>query len=394
MKLSYMFLGFVRVAAKDENISSLLNLCMYYCIPYSNINNADDGATSFDFYWSDAKKLLNECGKRGIEVEVIKKSGLPVFFNRYRYRHGLLAGFICAVIMIYMSGRFVWDVRVEGNENLSVAQVKEILRTHGLDIGTYIPSVNIDRLQNGLLMESEQISWISVNIMGNVANVQIREKKSVRENESTTKFANLVAKKSGIIEQVQVYRGNIMVRAGDYVNEGGLLVSGLYDSERTGFRYTRASGSVMARTVSEYTVEIPFEYEEKEYTGRVNYEKTLNFFGYSLNILKKCRNDIQFYDTINKVDNCSFPDGTKTPLEISTVSYHEYKYVKKNRTLTEAQNLAYFNLSQLIEQNGDAMIIRKTVTSEQDDNCFRLRCILVCIEDIARVSEFEVDLSE
>ena len=73
---------------------------------------------------------------------------------------------------------------------------------------------------------------------------------------------------------------------------------------------------------------------------------------------------------------------------------HEYRYVTKQRTYEEAERLAYYELSQLIADEGDVMVIRKIITPEAGDDFFRLHCIVVCIENIAKVSEFEVDLSQ
>ena len=99
---------------------------------------------------------------------------------------------------------------------------------------------------------------MSINIIGTHAEVQIREyEESKKEQETGVLGANIVAGKSGLVEDVRVYQGNVVVSSGMYVEKGDLLVSGLYDSERVGFRYTRASGEVMARTTSEILIEIP-----------------------------------------------------------------------------------------------------------------------------------------
>ena len=395
MNISYKLLGAVEISAYDDNIIALLNLCMYCGIPYTDFKNMPDGSIRLIFKLSDSKKVFSECRKRGIEINAVKKIGLPPFLYKYRRRYGLVLGMLIAVAITVLSQQYIWDIRITGNETMTSSEVGSLLEQYGLKVGTYIPKLNTDKLENKLLINSEKISWISVNITGNVAQVQIRENKSADKNEElNNKFANLVAEKSGIIQQVQIFRGNIRVKAGDYVNEGDLLVSGLYDSDRVGFRYTRASGIVMAKTVNEYVVEIPLEYEEKEYTGNVNFEKYLNFFGYSFNISKNCRNDMMFYDTISTVENCSFPDGTQTPIEIQTIQQHEYRYVTKQRTYEEAERLAYYKLSQLIADEGDVMVIRKIITPEAGDDFFRLHCIVVCIENIAKVSEFEVDLSQ
>jgi hypothetical protein len=185
------------------------------------------------------------------------------------------------------------------------------------------------------------------------------------------------------------------VSSGKFVEKGDLLVSGLFDSNRVGFRYTRASGQVLARTTSEFFIEIPYEYEGIVYTGEEYYDKYLNFFNFSIKISKNYGKEGALYDKIDIVENCSFPDGVPTPFEIQTVRYLEYENKVLTRSVDEAENLAYFELARRLgELAEDSVIIRKTVTPSIRDDRFSLYCVIVAIEDIASVSEFEVELSE
>jgi similar to stage IV sporulation protein len=239
-------------------------------------------------------------------------------------------------------------------------------------------------------MRSDTLSWISVNIIGTVANVEVRERETKAPDEPT-RPANLVAKKSGIIEEVRIYRGNVIVGAGQYVKEGELLVSGLFDSVQEGFRYTRASGKVYARTVEEFCIEIPYEYETKRYTGVEYCEKILNFFDFSMNISKKYGNEDILCDKINIVENYNLFGRVQTPFAVETVKYLEYETVFETRSAEAAEELAYFELDKkLSEMSEDSTLLKKTVTPLIRDDRFILHCVIVLIEDIAEVSEFDV----
>ena len=286
MNLSYYILGSVTVAADYDNVTAFLNLCMHLSIPYSDFRSYPDRVTVV-FRLSEFKRFEREAAAREICYTVEKKSGLPIFLGKYKYRFGIWFGILCAAALVLASHLFIWDIEVTGNESVTSSEVRELLRDQGFRVGSFIPRANTDRIENRILMESERISWISVNIIGTVANVEIREQDSKNEDEPT-RPANLIAKKSGIIEEVRILNGNVVVGAGKYVNEGELLVSGLFDSVQEGFRYTRASGQVFARTVEEFYIEIPYEYETKRYTGLEYCEKILNFFDFSMNISKKC----------------------------------------------------------------------------------------------------------
>ncbi len=392
MNISYLLLGYVDVAVDYENITPLLNVCMYHGIPYTDFCAHGDNVT-MRFRIFAYKKLKKETEARGIYFTVIKKRGLPFYLEKYKKRAGLYFGIVLASVLVIVSHQFIWDIDVTGNQSMTSGEVREILKEHGFSVGSFIQHVNTDKIENRILIDSDTISWISINISGTVAEVQIRERELPRTEDVITKPANLVASKSGIIEEVRLFRGKAMVGAGKYVKKGELLVSGLYDSAQVGFRYTRASGEVYAKTVEEFYIEIPYEYEGKRYTGNEYCDKYLNFFDFSMNISKKSGKEGSLYDKIDIVENYSLFGGVHTPIAIKTERYLEYETVSMTRDREAAEELAYARLeAKLAELSEDTVLIKKSVTPYTREDRFMLRCTVVLIENIAEVSEFEVEL--
>ena len=394
MNISYYTLGAVRISADYRNSTSLLNLCMYLDIPYSCFKAEPDRVTMCLRLFS-YKKLEREAKKRNIEYRVEKKFGIPVFFLRYKYRFGLYLGVLLSVLTVIAAHSFVWDIEVTGNQRLTTAEVREMLKQHGFGVGSYIRKVDTDVIENQILIDSDTVSWIAINISGTTANVELREREISQNQSVSLRPANIVAKKSGIVEEVRIYRGNCVVGSGQYVEKGDLLVSGLYDSVQVGFRYTRASGVVLARTVEEFFIEIPFEYDGKRYTGEEYCDKYLNFFDYSINIYKNSGKNESVYDKISIMEDCVLPMGIRTPFSVKSEKYLIYETVTMTRTPEEAEQLAYFELeSRLAEIAEGATLVKKTVTPYMRDDRFMLRCVTVIIEDIAEVSEFDVTFGE
>ena len=394
MNLSYFFLGTVTVSVDYDNITPLLNICMQKSIPYSGFRALRDKVV-LRLRISEFNKLKTEADARGISYTVEKRSGLPFILGKYKYRAGLMLGLVLSAVLVFASHQFVWDIRVTGNEQMTSSEIIAILEGYGFSVGSYIPSANTDRLENKILIDSDKISWLSINIVGTVANVEVREREVAQSQSTATSPANLVAKKSGIIEEVRVFRGKVVVGAGKYVEKGELLVSGLYDSTREGFRYTRASGQIYARTVEEFYIEIPYKYEGKAYTGEIYCNKYLNFFDFSMNISKKSGNEGVFYDKIDIVEDCSIFGVIDTPFSVKTERYLEYKTVSLTRTPKEAEELAYFSLEERLAMLAeDTVLIKKTVTPMVREDRFILHCVIVLIEDIAKTVEFEVEMGE
>ncbi len=394
MNLSYFVLGYVTVSVDYDNITPLLNLCMYHCIPYSDFTTYVD-CVKMRLRISAFKKMSSLADARGVKYTVENKKGIPFIFERYKYRFGILAGLLAATALIISSYMFVWDIDITGNTTMTSMEIRELLREHGFSTGAYIPAVNTDKIENQILIETEKISWMSINIIGTVAHVEIREYEDPKTAETSSRPANLIAAKSGLVEEVRIWRGQVVTAAGKYVNKGELLVSGLYDSTQVGFRYTRASGEVLARTVNEFYIEIPLEYEENVYTGGEYCDKYLNFFDYSINISKKCGKEGALYDKISVIDNFTLPGGAQTPFSLTQVKYLEYERVKSRRTSKEAEELAYFELEQkLSELADDTVLISKRITPSLSNDRYSLYCVVVLIENIAQTSEFDIDFNE
>ena len=393
MNITYFCLGYAEVFAEGECALDLINLCMKYHLPYGKTQQSESGVT-FLFRLGRLKALKALCAREGIEISVGKVGGLPIWLNARRHRYGLMLGVISALFLVIFMQNFIWRIDVVGNKSITTEEILNMLDEYGLFEGSYIPKLNTDKIQNRVLIDSDKISWISVNINGNIASVEVREISGATQDTDSNSPANLVASKAGQIVQVQLLSGNVVVAGGDFVQAGDLLVSGIFDSKTEGYRVTRAEGRVYAQTSEEFYIKIPYEYEEKVYTGDEYCDEYLNFFDFSIKISKNSGKTYVLYDKISIVDSYSFLDGGRLPLSKTTHKYLEYEKQTATRTTVQAEELAYFELSQRLgELSGDAILVRKVIMPEIHDDFFALRCVIVCIENIAQTVEFDVDIT-
>ncbi|MBQ9132152.1 MAG: sporulation protein YqfD, partial [Clostridia bacterium] len=299
-------------------------------------------------------------------------------------------GSALALALVVLSQQFVWDIRVTGNVDMTRAQVLEELRNCGFSVGSYLPDVQASGLENRVLLSSDRIAWISVNLEGTVANVQIVERTAPPAEESH-KPANLIAAADGQIELVELYRGNPVVKMGQAVRQGDLLVSGLYDSQTLGYRYTRAAGKVLARTERSYRVEIPLVYEEKVYQEAEYGEILLNFFDFSIKIYKSTGNWGASCDIIEKEKGFDLFFGSTLPLSLTVVEELPYTVQSATRTPEQAARLAYAELErELATLSASAQLLEKRMTATLTEDALILDCVVKCMEDIALQVEFEI----
>ena len=387
----YLFMvGQNKLAFDEADAVKILNICMKYRIVYKAPEIDQKGrftlwCTTFMSY-----ALLRECERLGISGSICHRSGLPSMIDRYKSRIGLFLGMIFAFIVILISDDYVWDIRVSGNESVTYTELVNALSECGLRVGSRISELDVDAIETKTLLECKRISWITINLQGTYANVQIRETLESVEEEGGVKPSNLVAARDGQIDRLELFSGNAVVRHGDVVRKGDILVSGVWDSNHYGMFITRSFGKVFARTKREFRVEIPFEYLQKIAKESKTVEKYLIFFSKEIKVFENAGKIGSSCDTIESIENLRFFNGDRLPVGVRTVRRISYETETLKHSEDEAMELAYYKLRELLESElMGAELLKKSVSYEITDTAYVLYCTVECIEDIAVMQEFE-----
>lgn len=379
------FCGRCVVSTSKNNASKLINICMKNKSTYRNPHFIDENFI-IECDTRTLKKLKAACEKRRIEVHILSLNGLPYIFSKYRKRIGLFAGGILSVLLVLVSLNVVWRIEISGNDELGTREIEELLAENGFALGTFISHADLTFIENGVMQSEKRIAWLSININGTVANVEVRETR--KKSESSRTPTDLVAVRDGKIERIEAYNGNCLVKVGDVVHAGDVLVSGVYQNEKGDYRVTRAEGDIFARTVREFSLEVPFENIQKVSTGRCFNEFYINFFKKSLKVFANTGNLPSTCDIIYKTANIGFSQLPKIPVGYEKITYSEYKFEPVLLDETEAMNRAFDMLEEELERiSPEAELIQKDIDFEITDSGYILKCRLVCIENIATVRE-------
>jgi similar to stage IV sporulation protein len=86
-----------------------------------------------------------------IDVEVVREVGLPHLLHRYRHRPGILAGLLLFIATLCISSMFIWNVEIEGAENIPEEEIIGKLEELGCGVGSFIPSIDFYALCNRYL---------------------------------------------------------------------------------------------------------------------------------------------------------------------------------------------------------------------------------------------------
>lgn len=229
------------------------------------------------FLWQrrTVKKVLLE---HAIIVHDSRLCGLPAFFYRYRARVGAFVGAVFAVVLTVLSSRFIWQINVVGNTNMTDEEVLSVLESEGVFEGAYVGNIDPLSAANRCILASDEIAWMSVNIVGNCVEVVVLEHQDKEIEENDPMPSNVVAKKSGLVKRIELESGVAVVKEGSMVSEGQLLISGVNQLRNESYIYQPAKGKVFVETIGEITVEESILSQKKVYSGDVFKTTSYIFF--------------------------------------------------------------------------------------------------------------------
>ncbi|MBE6717872.1 MAG: hypothetical protein E7574_01265 [Ruminococcaceae bacterium] len=383
--LNYLF-GIVEVEISDKDTEKALNLLHVNKISAEKMKRSNSEYFSFTVRYSKQNKVVSLLDKSGIKVYSIRGKGLPFFLKKYKKRYGLFVGVLFFCAMLWSSKLFVWDITFSGNENIPDSVVEEQLIDVGFGVGSFIPKVNFYKLCNEFLISTEDFSFVSVNMEGTTAKVELRERKVKEENEEF-EASNLVAKYSGQIESMTVYSGASVVEKEAVVKEGDLLVSGFLE-KKYGFEIVRSTGSVYAYVTRKFEVEIPFEKNVKIYTGENQKDISVTFFGKKFGVFSDVDKSLKTYDTFTDRERLVLFDMVRLPLIMTKNIHKGYIYDTVILSEAEAKNEAEREMTRILaEELVDSEVLERKTKEEIGENSYKLICEIYCITDIALEKE-------
>lgn len=330
--------GQVRVRVECRFPERVLNLCSSRGIAFWDLTW--ESAESFQCVLTrrDYHALRRAVKQIDCTLSVVKKEGAPYFMLRFRHRHALCIGLTICALAMFIGSFFVWDFQVEGNRTVPTETILRALERQGVGIGSFGLSLDGEDIRNHVLLEVPELSWITVNVSGCRANVQVVERIPAPELLNKRNACNVVARRDGLILQMQTMGGAPCVLRDMLVNEGQLLISGLVDTETFGTRATSGMGTVRARTWYALTANAPLTAQGKCYTGR---EKTLVSVVFGTHRIKFFSNSSiegTNYDKITKNDHWKlfgFPLPVHVEREICR--FYEWEPVEQNEEQLQEQ---------------------------------------------------------
>ena len=392
-KLIKYFLGSYTYTVAAESTVSAVNVLKDSFAEVVGLTSKVDFSYSFSCDYFTSLRISAAFDSVGVSYSVSELKGFPKVLKFLLHRPGIALGIVLIFVLSYFSARVIWGFDVVGNVTVPDEEILMLLDDLGCGYGDYIPTMDLDRIHAQYLATSDNISWISVNLKGNFATVEVIEtKKGAADQGADGVYANIVATEDAEIYLVKCEAGVPAVDIGKVVRKGELLISGIIGVKEDRVRYEYAKGEVLAYVPRTIEVKVPFEREKKVFTGEKKTEKSVKIFKKFINLFSKGGIEYTVYDKI--VDERQISLFGKFPLPVWTrdVTYKEYEYVPEIASSAETVAYAAEELKvRLDDILADSELISNKVSYEVTEKEFIIRYDMLCLTDIGRVSEFTVD---
>lgn len=331
--------GYTLLEIRGAYGEKFVTLCMKEEIDLWEIRRVCPGIIRAKIYLFSKKQLDPLARKSGVTLEYIEEKGLPITLKQYRFRPGLFLGMAIYLVLLFTLSHFVWSVEIPGADPVQIKQIQSVLLKEGFGVGSFIPAVNYKNLRYQLMLASEDISFVSVNMEGCRAVVEVRFSEDVPESVDDGTPCNIVASQDGQIFSVLIQTGMRYVQKGQTVQKGDLLVGGIMDT-RLGYYVVHAKAKIMARVTDTQSQTVSRKQTVTERTGRQVIQRQWNFFGKEINGSPGFSCPYGAYETETVVKHLSFGENSVLPITLTETHYYEIYSYEVEISPQEAESIA------------------------------------------------------
>ncbi|KAB3533255.1 sporulation protein YqfD [Alkaliphilus serpentinus] len=267
LRLWNYFRGYVIIDIEGLNLERFINSCIENNIYLWNIKRLSYTKIEAHVGIRGFKALRRLSRKTGCRVSIATKFGYPFWAHRLKKRKMLIAGAFFSLIVVIVASSFIYSVDVVGNEKVDEESLRSALVRMGLKPGSNRYAVDLREIENQILIEFNELAWVGIELKGIYAKVEVVEKYIQERVIDKNNPCNVVAKKNGVIDQVIAKNGDSVVKEGDIVVAGDLLISGVVSRENMDPTFLHAYGEVLARTYYEKVITRELTIIKKEKTG-------------------------------------------------------------------------------------------------------------------------------
>ncbi|MBR0596345.1 sporulation protein YqfD [Sinanaerobacter chloroacetimidivorans] len=386
---------YIKILVEGFEQQRLLSECIKAGIVLRDIHTHSDIEMSMSIMYYDYNRFV-KLAKNRYRITVLHENGYIPVLRKIISKKSTIVGLILFILLMYYQSSFVSEIRISGYETFTEAAVRDSLKEAGLYEGCS-KKIDISKVKLHIYQDLDNIAWIGVKYIGNMAEVTIVEGTITPKPVDISKPCNVVAKKEGYVDRVIAKEGKIALEKGAYIKVGDVVISGIIPLKSTAYgtsasaiteRYVHAAGEVYAKIPYRFTF-----YQEKYNliktpTGRSFYGIRLEVGNVKLNTAKMINN----YDSSVYTETKLFGFIRPIPIYAAVTKTEEVELSREKRSTEELSKDANRLARSLMKENipEKAQILNKSLKFSPEENIIGVAVMLETLEEIGEEKEIVI----
>lgn len=346
--LKYL-LGYVNIKIEGYFVEKFINKCVNNKIFLWNTKRKKSTIVYTNVGIKDFKRLTKISKETNCKVKILNKKGLPFLLHKYKKRKIFLIIIAVILIILFILSKFIWNIKIEGLDKINQSEISTLLTEKGLKIGKLKSKINKQKIINEIRLERGDIAWIGIAVEGTNATVKIVESDAKPEVINEEDYCNITADKNAQIVKISAQNGIPVVKEGDIVTKGDILIAGWIEGKYTGTRYVHAEGEVQAKVWYTEKEKISLNQTVERDTGNSEKKYKIKFNNFTINLYKTL-SKFEKYDTIETDNKIQIFSNFYLPIELIKITNMEKAEEEITYGEEEAKQIGIEKASKRIEE--------------------------------------------
>ena len=383
------FIGYIIVEVEGYYIEKFINSCKNRGIILWGINRTKTTILKAKIVGSDIEQV-NEIAKKNQCIVTIKDNkGLPSLLKKYKKRKAFIVSLLVLIGIIFAMSKFIWNIEVTGVNKIDANEILQEAKENGLRIGKLKEKIDVDKIVNKIRLERTDIAWIGVEIKGTNAIIKIVEAEEKPEIVDENDYCNIIATKDGEISKIYAQNGTAVVKEGDQVHKGDVLIGGWMEGNYTGKQYVNGNGVVKAKIKYQESEKIEKKEIKREQSGKKENKISIKFNNFKINFYKRV-SKFEKYDTIYTEKKLQLFPNFYLPISLITNTNFEVNEVEQNNDYDTAKQKAENDIKSKMNELINGEIVDCTTAVMEYDSYYNVTVFYEVIEEIGTKEKFNI----
>ena len=362
-------MGYIRITVEGYYIERFINICKMNSILVWNVKKENSVKIYLNTGIKDFKKMVNVARKTRCKIKIKNKRGVPFLLQKYKKRKLFAILLIAMFSILFVTSNYIWNIDISIEDNQTLKNIEQDINEAGLVVGKNKSKINTKEIINTVSLKRNDVSWIGIELKGTNAIVKIVKSENAPQILNPEEYCNIVSNKNAQIIKITAQNGTAMVKKGDIVKEGTILISGTMEGKYTGTRYVHSIGVVEAKVWYTKSKKFPYKQEEKNKTGNKEEKYQIKIKKNKINLYKTLSN-FQIYDTIEEEKKVKIFSNLYLPISLIKQTNYEESLEIKNYNSEEIIKKGTEELRKELEaeiQDKESILQQNVNTYEKED---------------------------